>query len=325
VLKFVYALALVGLTTEAIEPYLDEQGWMMAASLLSFAFLVFGAFTRVWAVAAMGQAFLLVALEQFFFPTTAHGEFPWTWLAAAVPIVVVFITARGALEWTTLFTEIPVSWRGIIRFVAHTYLLIALAMVVRWVLAIVAPMDQVGAFLFLGTLVLSWNVRHENSFGVRCSYALTGLGTLFYLSYVGSDATVLVTFLNGLAVVLFLSQPALLRHEGKSLVTRAESWTLILLSTALAWIFASAGVELRINPHYLTLGWSLTGLFIFIYGLIVREPRFRWCALGIILATILRVGCYDMWGLSTGFRVLTFFVLAIVTLAIGAACLRRGR
>jgi len=47
-LTFVYALALVGLTYDAIRPYVDSQGWMIGASLLSVAFLVFGALTRVW-------------------------------------------------------------------------------------------------------------------------------------------------------------------------------------------------------------------------------------------------------------------------------------
>lgn len=323
-LNFLYALALVGLATNGIRPYLDDQGWMIGASLLSLAFLIFGAFSRVWSVAAMGQAFLLVALDQFFYPAGEGTAFPWTWLAAAVPIVVVFSTSLATFEWLRVFPDIAPRWNRFLRLAAHVYQLLALAMLVRWVLAEVAPLDQVGAFLFLGTLVLSWNVRRDNPFGIRCSYVLSAFGVVLFLGIVGSHAEPLVTALNGLAMLLFLSQPALLGHEGRSMVTRFETWTLILFSTALAWIFVSAWVWTKISPHYLTLGWALAGLVIFLFGRAVEEKRFRWCGLGMVLAAILRVVFYDMWGLSTGYRVVTFFLLAIITLSIGYAILRRG-
>jgi hypothetical protein len=348
VLTFLYALALVDLANQAVHPYLDAQSWIIGSALLSVAFLVYGAFARVWPVAAMGQIFLVVALYHFFFPPDS-GIFPWTWWAAAAPIMVVFATARAAHEWLRLFTEIPASWRVSVGLLAYGYQLVALLALVRWVFAVVPAGDQMAAFLFLGTLILSWNVRKAGShrvfgidgswsaspvhfallydpasFGVRCSFVLSALGMWLYLDNLQAQAHAMVTFLNGFAILLFLAQTALLRHEGKSIVTPLESWALILFSVGTSWIFVSAWVWIRLTPGYLTVGWALDALFLFLFGLLVRERRLRWCGMAIIVAAILRVIFCDMWSLPSGYRVLTFIVLASITLGIGYIILRRA-
>ena len=134
----------------------------------------------------------------------------------------------------------------------------------------------------------------------------------------------MATFLNGLAMLLFLAQPALLRHDGKSLVTTVESWALILFSVGTSWIFVSSWVWTRFSPGYLTMGWALFALFLFLFGLLVREHRLRWCGMAVVVAAILRVLCCDMWGLTSGYRVLTFIVLALITLGIGYIILHRS-
>jgi hypothetical protein len=238
--------------------------------------------------------------------------------------VVVFATARAAHEWLRLFTEIPDSWRRPLRLLAYGYQLLALAGLVRWVFALVPTADQVAAFLFLGTFLLSASVRNLSAFGVRCSFALSVIGMWLYLDNLQAQAHAMATYLNALAMLLFLAQPALLRHEGKSLVTLLESWALILLSVATSWIFVSAWVCTRFNPSHLTLGWALFALFLFLFGLLVRERRLRWCGMAVIVAAILRVIFYDMWSLPSGYRVLTFIVLALILLGIGYIILRRA-
>ena len=320
-LTFVYALALAGLAHQAVRPYLDAQGWIIGASLLSVVFLIYGAFTRVWPVAAVGQIFLVLALYHFFLPPDS-AVFPWTWWAAAVPVMVVFVTARATHEWLRLFSEIPASWRENLRLLACGYQLLALAALVRWIFGIVPPEEQIAAFLFLGTFVLSTNVRHPSTFGIRCSFVLSVIGMWLYLDNFQAQAHAMATFLNGLALLLFLVQTALLRHEGKSLVTSLESWTLILLSAGTGWIFVSVWVATRFSPGYLTMGWALYALFLFLFGLLVWERRLRWCGLAVVVAAILRVLFCDMWSLPSGYRVLTFVVLALITLGIGYLILR---
>jgi hypothetical protein len=322
ILRFLYALALVRLAIQAVHPYLDAQEWLIGSALLSVAFLVYGAFTRVWAVAATGQIFLALALYHFFFPPDP-AVFPWTWWAAAVPVMVLFATARAAHEWLNLFTEIPASWRENLRLLAYGYQFVALAALIRWVFAVVPHLDQIAAFLFLGTLVLSTSVRSRNSFGVRCSFFLSVIGSWLFVEHFITPATA-PTLLDWLAMLLFLSQSPLLHHEGKSLVTSVETWTLLLLSVGTGWLFVTLAVLSHVSVGYLTMGWALYALFLFLFGLLVRERRLRWCGMALVVAAILRVLCCDMWSLSSGYRVLTFIVLALITLGIGYILLRRS-
>jgi len=327
-LCFLYALALADMAHLEVRPYMSAQGWMIAASLLSVAFLIYGSLARVWSVAAVGQVFLALSLYHCFFPPQS-SVFPWAWWAAAVPVMVVYATARAAHEWLGLFSDFPEYWRRPFYLLAYGYLLLALLGLVRWVFGVMPASDQMAAFLFLGTLVLSTSVRRESSFGVRCSFVLSVVGMWLYLLNFDAQARAMATpvgqtFLNGLAMLLLLSQPALLRHEGKSLVTRLESWALIGLAVGTAWLFVSAWVWTRLSPSYLTMGWALYALFLFLFGLLVKEPRVRWCGMGIVVAAILRVGCYDLWTLPSGYRVLTFVLLSLITLGIGYGILHRS-
>ena len=320
-LLFVYAFALVGLTTQAVRPWFDAQGWMVIAAFLSLGFLIYGAFTRTWTLAAAGQFFLALAVYHFFFPPSAN--FPWTWWAAAAPVVVIFVTARATLEWLRLFTEISAPWRDTIRLVAHGYQLLALLGLARWVFGIIPASDQMAALLFLGTFVLSANIRHPNAFGVRCSFLLTALGMWLYLAAFQAQVQSMATLVNGVAMLLFLAQPTLLRHEGKALVTSIESWILLLLAVATSWLFVSAWFWTQFGPGKLTIGWALFALFLFIFGQVVSESRLRGCGVAILLAAIIRLAGYDFWGFSGGFRVLTLLILAIAALGIGFVLLRR--
>ena len=322
-LNFFYALALAGMAHQETRPYLSAQGWMVAASFLSFAFLVYGAFSRAWAVAAVGQVFLALAVYHLLFPPD-RAVFPWAGWAAAVPIVIVLATARAAHEWLRLFREIPDSWRKPFSRLAYGYQCLALLAVIRWVFGVVPAESQVAAFLFLGTLILSTNVRNPSAFGVRCSFVLSAVGMLLYLETLPSQARAMATFINGFALALFLAQTGLLRHEGRYLVTMLESWAHIVFSALTGWIFVSVWVWTRSSPSHLALGWALYALFLFLFGLLVRERRLQWCGMVVVLASILRALFCDMWNLPGDYRVLTFVVLTFITLGIGYGILRRS-
>jgi len=324
-LNLIYALALVGLAYHAVRPYVNSQDWMIAASFLSVIFLVWGAFTRVWPLAIMGQVFLFMALYHFFaLPSPqdlADGwdmyRFPWTWWAAAVPLAVVFATGRGVHAWLRTFPEITGSWRDNLLLVAYGYQILALVVLIRWIAGVIPHSYHISAYLFLGTFLLAWNALRTNSFGIRCSFVLSAMGMLLYVGHFDTSARAMATFINGLALLGFLTQSAMLRHAGKVLVTQIENWALILLSVTTGWLFVSAWVETRIHANYLTMGWALYAFFLFLFGLLLRERRQRWCGLAILLAAIVRVFIWDFWGFSSGYRVLTFIVLTIITLGLG--------
>lgn len=155
-----------------------------------------------------------------------------------------------------------------------------------------------------------------SAFGIRCSYVLTLAGLWIYLNNIHAHTLQVVTFINGLAFLELLMQPALLRYGNKA-ITSAERWILTLLAVGAGWLFTSSWALMRIGPGYLTMSWALYALFLFLFGLFFWERRLRWCGLALLLAAILRVFCHDFWGLSNGYRVLTFIVLTIVTLGLG--------
>ena len=327
-LNLVYALALAGLSYETIRPRVDDQGWMVSASLLAMAFLSWGAFTRVWAIAGVGQLFLGIAVLHFFYPPGGAElmSWPWTTWAAALPIVAVFATGRATQKWLLFSHNLSTDISGPLRFLAWGYLCLAFAMFVRWIFATVPVLDQVATFLFLGTLFISWNVRHESSFGIRCGLILNLLGiavllVLFEESW-HEDARALVTFFNACAFLALLLQPALLHTRSNPLITVLENWGLLLVSSGAGLFFASLWVVTRWSPGYLTLGWALFSLFLFLLGLLVGEKRQRWCGLAILCVAILRVFACDLWGLSTGYRVLTLGVLIVITLGVGYLLIR---
>jgi hypothetical protein len=324
VLNFIYALAVVGLAYHAVRPYVDAPTWMISASLLSVAFLLFGAVTRVWALAAMGQLFLAASLYHFFLPNGAPYPFPWTWWTAAVPIAVVFATGRSGHAWLRAAPEVREPGRGYLRLAAYGYQLLALLMGVRLILALVPGTEQIGTLFLLGTLLLAWNTFRPQAFGARCSFILSAVGVWLVLQLVQADERALVTFLNGVAILAFLGQPALLRHGARGLIGETESWLVVLLSAAMGWIFVGAWVTTRIHLHYLTMGWALYALFLFVLGLVGWERRQRWCGLAILGATMVRVLCSDIWGFSTGYKVLTFVVLTLITLGLGFVYARFG-
>jgi hypothetical protein len=213
------------------------------------------------------------------------------------------------------------SKREAVSFIAYTYKLVALAGVIRWVFGVVPETGQVAGFLFLGTFLLAANMRRPDTFGARCSLLLSALGMALCLDHTAGIAT----WLNAFAVLLFVAQAPLLGADGPTRLTRFESWALLLAAVATGWYFASVWAW-PLGPGtrgHLTLAWALCALFLFILGLFSGQRPLRWCGLVILFAAILRVLCVDLWGLTSGVRVLTFFLIAIITLGIGLSLLWR--
>jgi hypothetical protein len=303
-----YALALVGLLDHLIHPRVTEPGWMIAASVLALAFLVVGAFARIWSLAAAGQLFLAAAVYHFF--RCVPGS-PW---AAAVPLAVVFATGRSIHGWLRTFPEITGVQRQLLRTTAFLYQLLALVMLIDALCVLLPPRSLAPTFLLLGTLVLSLNTQRMKPFGVRCSFVLSGLGAvlIFFTPFHPP-----LTFLSALALISFLTQPAILAHAPRLVSTQIEAWVLILVSSATGWFAVSTEAAARWGSGAITTSWAVYALVLFLAGFFLHESRQRWCGLAVLLAAILRVFAVDFWVMSSGFRVLTFVVLALVTLGLG--------
>jgi len=305
-----YALALVGITAGAIHPHVDPQGWMISTSLLSLAFLIYGAWIRTWQLAAVGQIFLIVSIWAFLAPTIDVSIFPWTWWAAALPPAAVFLTGWLTSQWLPKAITLSAENLAALRVGTRIYKAIALGLFVRWIFGVV-PADSITlTFFLLATGLLLWNTCWPSSFGVRSALVIDLVGAG---NYAFSDNA--FSWVTAGAFFLFLAQPAVLRHWGKNLVTEAESWALIILSAGMAWFFVSRAIDAN-GSNNLTMSWALYALALVVIGFAANERRQRWCGLFVLVIAIIRVGVYDFWTYTDLYKVLTLLALTVICLGL---------
>jgi hypothetical protein len=311
--NYLYSFALVYLAVLTIQPYLDAQSWMVAESVIAALFLIYGAWFRVWPLAIAGQSLLALSLYHVFFPPD-EDVYPWSPIAAAVPVIVTYLSGRAAHRWILQFPEISGDIRAAGNFIASVYKLLALLGLIRLIFALAPVSHHVAAFLILSTFLVSWNLRLPDSLGVRSGLLLGSIG--LYLC--ATHDMRLATGLNAFAVLLFLAQVPLLISAAPLIVSRLESWTLTLAAVFTGWYFVSVWAW----PHHhgthshLSVAWALFSLFLFIFGLLCGRRRLRWCGLVVLAFTMLRVLCVDLWSLPPGLRVLTVFLLMIISLGL---------
>ncbi|HEX4138844.1 MAG TPA: DUF2339 domain-containing protein [Candidatus Methylacidiphilales bacterium] len=313
-LMWLYALAMVAFTYDVVHPRVDNQTWMMSTALLSLVFLAFGAWNRAWSFVATGQ--ILLALSIFAYLHPEYGfDFPWTWWASLVPITVVFLTGWVAHQVLAYAFNGDGTMLSNLRVAARFYQTLAIAMLVRWIFGIV-PTDEITLTLFaLATALLGIGVLGSSSYFLRAGLVLDVVGCCNYV-FAGPDIDVhRFTWLDAGAVALLLAQPALLRHWARELISESESTVVILISSALAWLFVSNSIT-GFGSHNLTLGWALLALALIVIGFAAQERRQRWCGLGILAVAFVRVAVHDFWGFSDVGKVLTFFALTVICLGL---------
>jgi hypothetical protein len=312
--SYLYSLALVYLAVLAVRPYLGAQSWMVTESLLSVAFLIYGAFTRVWPLAISGQILLFLSLYHVFYPPQTV-VYSWTGIAAAMPVLVTYFTARAADRWLVLFPEITEANRSMTSFFISVYKFVALLGVIRWTFGIVPASEHMAAFLFLGSFLIAHNIRHPDSLGVRAGMLLGALGMLISVTH----AHHLATWPSAFAALLFLAQIPLLAPSRSLPISRFESWVL----TAAAVFTAGYFLSVWSWPHpkgthsHLSLVWAFYALLLYVFGLLSSRPRLRWCGLVVLAFTMLRIVCFDIWTLSLGLRVITMLLFALLAIFIG--------
>ena len=308
--SYLYAFALVYCAVLTIQPYCSAEGWMVTESILAAAFLLYGAFLRVWPLAIAGQILLLLSLCHVFFPPDPN-VYAWSAFAAAVPLAVTYASGRGVHRGLPLFPELSEEARDAASFVASLYKLVALLGVVRLIFALAPASEHIGIFFILGTMLVALNVRRADSFGIRCGMLLSALGILLCVTH----ETRLVTGLNVFAVLLFFAEKPLILSSVPSIITRLEGWVFTIAAVFTGWYFVSVWAWPHHGAHsHLSLAWALFALFLFVAGLLSGRERLRWCGLVVLLLTMLRVLCVDLWTLPVALRVLTVFLLVIISL-----------
>jgi hypothetical protein len=314
-LTAIYALGMVAFCFASFHANVTEQTWMIEAALLSLVFLAYGSWIQLWTFMAAGQILLGLSIFTFLYPDNAYS-FPWTWWASILPIAVVFVTGWIVRELLPGHFAAELGTRDALRIVARIYQSIAVGLLVRWVFG-VAPAPEITLSLFaLGTAFICGGLFTRSSYAVRSGLMLSGVGAVHYIwapSITQENLT--FTWVNAVAFALFLAQPALLRNWGRELISEAESWAVIIVSSASTWLFVSNSIT-SYSPDNLTLGWALFALALTIVGFASNERRQRWCGLAILVAAFVRVAVHDFWGFSDLGKVVTFLALTVICLGL---------
>jgi hypothetical protein len=250
-----------------------------------------------------------------FFHPDDPTRFPWTSWASFVPISFVFLTGWIAHQVLAYAFDGDMTTRENLRFAARLYQGLAIAMLVRWIFGIV-PTDEITFALFaLAAALVGGGSLGKSSYFVRAGLVIDAIGCCNYMFNVPAFTEHPFTWLDAGSIALFLAQPALLRHWARELISDSESWTVILASSALAWLFVSNSVSAA-GSRDLTLIWALLALALVVLGFVVQERRQRWCGLAILAAAFVRVGVHDFWGFNDGGKIATFFAVTVICLGL---------
>jgi len=90
-----------------------------------------------------------------------------------------------------------------------------------------------------------------------------------------------------------------------------------VLGSLSLWLYVSRCILQQASGFYLTAGWSVLALGLFIAGMILSERVYRWLGLTVLACALGRVVIFDVWKLETLYRIFSFMALGIVLLVLG--------
>jgi uncharacterized membrane protein len=88
------------------------------------------------------------------------------------------------------------------------------------------------------------------------------------------------------------------------------------LHWALCTIFITLAIAIRFESHWISMGWFAEAAGLATIGFWRRSPFVRWQALVLIAIAVVKVFAYDIWRLERGYRILGFFALGMLLLAV---------
>ena len=91
------------------------------------------------------------------------------------------------------------------------------------------------------------------------------------------------------------------------------------LHLALSIVFITLAIAIRFESQWISIGWFVEAAGLVTIGFWWRSSFVRWQALVLIAITIVKVFAYDIWRLERGYRIISFFALGMLLLAISFA------
>ncbi len=182
-------------------------------------------------------------------------------------------------------------------------------------------------------LIFYWLGRRQDEFDFRAqSYLLAILtfarswATSVYLlgSFYGLPERV-VTMIPVIAALLaatFMSPrqavPAFRPGNWATYVDTVSRQFFALLASALVPIL----IFYQLSADYVSMGWAIAALALLGTGFATKERTFRLCGLALLLLTLGKVTLFDLAGVETIYRILSFIVLGVILLLASLAYTR---
>jgi len=90
--------------------------------------------------------------------------------------------------------------------------------------------------------------------------------------------------------------------------------------------FASMAIALaaRLSSGHITIAWSVLGLLVFLFALLVGERSYRLAGLGLLLVAVAKILLMDVWSLPLADRYPTLIVLGLALVAVSFLYTRFG-
>ena len=165
-----------------------------------------------------------------------------------------------------------------------------------------------GAYLLLSLqslLVVSWALWFRSQFIVVVNTILfVGMLLVYLISGTYLDK-VNFTF----AITAFLTA-RLINWQKMRLELKTEMYrNVYLLSLFFTFAFA---IYHAVPSHYVTPAWTGIAILYFILSLILKNTKYRWMAIAMLLVTAVYLFVVDLAHMETGYRVIAFLFLAVV-------------
>ncbi len=307
------ALAAVGLLFYWLHPQFNAPAWLAFASVLAIALTVYATLNRFWLLALTGQFFTVVSVFEF---CRQLADSEPVWYLPLVPIAGLCALSFGTIQWFARHQQAAATIREPILQVATVYRVVALAMSIWWVDKYVPARENCWALALVGVVLFAaagwW--RNQELLVFSAVYTLVATAR-FWIEFRGAPSVYLPNLPALLA--LLIQQQVAARMADRYRVPRGAHIGAIVLGGLSLWLLLTRWISESASGFYLTAGWSVLALALFVTGMMLRERIYRWLGLGILACALGRVALFDVWKLETLYRILSFMALGIVLLVLG--------
>lgn len=312
-LQCVYSLAIVGLVFWWMSPQFSSRVLLVYVSALAVGLTAYGAFTRLWPLAAFAQLLFLPAIGLFI---AAMVNDRAEWYQAVTPMMALVLLAAAAkirLENADLHGS---PWKGRLLQLSVGYRWVALLMSLWWITEYIPGPYRAVFAVALGAAAFAYAGRRAGAEWLLVSAVYLAFGIAHICLPPAGVDSVSVPNLVAILGVLGLQRAARAWPERYVQDARVHTGAILVGSLSL-WLFVSRWVLETQSGFYLTASWSVLALLVFSLGFFFREKVYRWLGLGILACALGRVVIFDVWRLQTVYRILSFLALGIVLLVLG--------